>query len=146
MSSRRLMLSRTVPRPRRPLSSTGNPITSTVWLSRQKSRASIRPGGPTSHHLVRPRARCWKNAQIATASASLNMNRETIKQYLDQTEKHIDASDKLVQDQKALIALLEERGRDTARSKTTLAHLEEMRRLHVADRDRLLQALREFEE
>jgi len=74
------------------------------------------------------------------------MNRETIKQYLDQTEKHLDTSEKLVQDQKALIALLEERGRDTARSKTTLAHLEEMRRLHVADRDRLLQALREFEE
>ena len=74
------------------------------------------------------------------------MDRETIKQYLDQTEKHLDASDKLVQDQKALIALLEERGRDTARSKTTLAHLEEMRRLHVPDKDRLLQALREFEE
>jgi len=37
-------------------------------------------------------------------------------------------------------------GRDTTRSKTTLAHLEEMRRLHVADRDRLLQALREFGE
>ena len=53
-------------------------------------------------------------------------------------------SDKLVEDQKALIALLEERGYDTARSKTALAHLEEMRRLHVADRDRLLQALREL--
>jgi DNA-binding transcriptional MocR family regulator len=74
------------------------------------------------------------------------MDRETIKQYLDQTEKHLDTSDKLVQDQKALIALLGERGRATAQSKTTLAHLEEMRRLHVADRDRLLQALREFEE
>jgi len=74
------------------------------------------------------------------------MNRETIKQYLDQTEKHLDTSDKLVQDQKALIALLEERGRDTARSKMTLARLEEIRRLHVADRDRLLQALRKFEE
>jgi len=42
--------------------------------------------------------------------------------------------------------LLEERGYDTARSKTALAHLEEMRRLHVADRDRLLQALRELGE
>jgi hypothetical protein len=69
------------------------------------------------------------------------MDRETIKQYLDQTEMHLATSDKLVEDQKALIALLEGRGRDTAQSKTTLAHLEEMRRLHVADRDRLLQAL-----
>src|SRR5438105_9388643 len=69
------------------------------------------------------------------------MDRETIQRYLDQTEKHLATSDKLVEDQKALIALLEERGYDTARSKTALAHLEEMRRLHVADRDRLLQAL-----
>ena len=74
------------------------------------------------------------------------MDRETIKQYLDQTEKHLATSDKLVEDQKALIALLEERGRDTARSKTTLAHLEQMRRLHEADRDRLLQALRKLGE
>ena len=72
------------------------------------------------------------------------MDRETIQRYLDQTEKHLATSDKLVADQKALIALLEERGYDTARSKTALAHLEEMRRLHVADRDRLLQALREL--
>ena len=69
------------------------------------------------------------------------MDRETIQRYLDQTEKHLATSDKLVADQKALIALLEERGYDTARSKTALTHLEEMRRLHVADRDRLLQAL-----
>jgi len=62
------------------------------------------------------------------------MDRETIQRYLDQTEKHLATSDKLVEDQKALIALLEERGYDTARSKTALAHLEEMRRLHVADR------------
>ena len=72
------------------------------------------------------------------------MDRDTIQRYLDQTEKHLATSDKLVEDQKALIALLEERGYDTARSKTALAHLEEMRRLHVADRDRLLQALREL--
>jgi hypothetical protein len=74
------------------------------------------------------------------------MDRDTIQRYLDQTENHLATSDKLVADQKALIALLEERGRNTARSKTTLAHLEEMRRLHVADRDRLLQALRKFGE
>jgi hypothetical protein len=74
------------------------------------------------------------------------MDRETIKQYLAQTEKHLAASDKLVEDQKALIALLEQRGYDTAQSKTTLTHLEEMRRLHVEGRDRLLQALRELGE
>jgi len=43
-------------------------------------------------------------------------------------------------------ALLEERGRDAARSKATLAHLEEMRRLRLADRDCLLQTLRNFGE
>jgi hypothetical protein len=53
---------------------------------------------------------------------------------------------RVVEDQKALIALLEERGCDTTQSRTTLAHLEEMRTLHVADRDRLLQALRELGE
>ena len=41
------------------------------------------------------------------------MDRETIQRYLDQTEKHLATSDKLVEDQKALIALLEERGYDT---------------------------------
>src|SRR5213080_2029982 len=49
------------------------------------------------------------------------MDRKTIQRYLDRTEKHLATSDKLVADRKALIALLEERGRDTARSKTTLA-------------------------
>jgi hypothetical protein len=74
------------------------------------------------------------------------MDREKMQKYLDQTEKHLATSDKLVEDQKALIALLEERGCDTTQSRTTLAHLEEMRTLHVADRDRLLQALRELGE
>ena len=39
-----------------------------------------------------------------------------MQQYLDQTEKHLATSDKLVEDQKALIAMLEERGRDTTQS------------------------------
>ncbi len=105
------------------------------------SREVIRRVCPTRltlavHLRLAPRGLCYPRG----------MDRETIKQYLDQTEKHLATSDKLVADQKALIALLEERGRDTARSKTTLAHLEEMQRLHVADRDRLLQALRKLGE
>jgi hypothetical protein len=75
-----------------------------------------------------PAALC--NAQCATRA----MDREKMQQYLDQTEKHLATSDKLVEDQKALIALLEERGCDTTQSRTTLAHLEEMRTLHVAVR------------
>jgi hypothetical protein len=44
------------------------------------------------------------------------------------------------------IARLEERGYDTAKARTALAHLEEMRKLHIADRDRLSRALRELGE
>jgi hypothetical protein len=74
------------------------------------------------------------------------MDREMLRQYLQQTEKHLAASDKLVTDQRALIARLEERGYDTAKARTALAHLEEMRKLHIADRDRLSRALRELGE
>ena len=69
-----------------------------------------------------------------------------LRQHLQQTEKHLAASDKLITDQRALIARLEERGYDTAKARTGLAHLEEMRELHIADRDRLSRALRELGE
>jgi hypothetical protein len=74
------------------------------------------------------------------------MDREMLQQHLQQTEKHLAASDKLIRDQRALIAILEKRGYDTAAAKGVLAHLEELRTLHIADRDRLLRALREFAE
>jgi uncharacterized membrane protein len=72
------------------------------------------------------------------------MDREMLRQHLQQTEKHLAASDKLITDQRALIARLEERGYDTAKASTALAHLEEMRKLHIADRDRLSRALRKL--
>jgi hypothetical protein len=74
------------------------------------------------------------------------MDREMLRQHLQQTEKHLAASDELITDQRALIARLEERGYDTAKARTALAHLEEMRKLHIADRDRLSRALRELGE
>jgi hypothetical protein len=74
------------------------------------------------------------------------MDREMLRRHLQQMEEHLALSDKLITDQRALIARLEVRGYDTAQTKTTLAHLEELRELHTADRNRLLRALREFEE
>jgi hypothetical protein len=82
----------------------------------------------------------------ATVVYPRQMDREKLRRYLNQTEKHIASSNQLVTDQRALIARLEERGYDTAQSKTTLAHLEQMRELHIADRDRLSRMLSELGE
>jgi hypothetical protein len=46
------------------------------------------------------------------------MDREMLRQHLQQTEKHLAASEKLITDQRALIARLEERGYDTAKART----------------------------
>jgi hypothetical protein len=64
-----------------------------------------------------------------------------LRRHLQQMEEHLALSDKLITDQRALIARLEVRGYDTAQTKTTLAHLEELRELHTADRNRLLRHL-----
>jgi hypothetical protein len=50
-----------------------------------------------------------------------------LRRHLQQMEEHLALSDKLITDQRALIARLEVRGYDTAQTKTTLAHLEELR-------------------
>jgi len=69
------------------------------------------------------------------------MNREMLQKHLEQTEGHLAASNKLIADQRALIAGLAQRGFDTASAKGVLDNIEEMRKLHVADRDRLLREL-----
>lgn len=74
------------------------------------------------------------------------MDREKLRQYLNQTENHIATTNQLVTDQRALIARFEELGYDTAPSKTILAHLEQLRELHIADRDRLSRMLSELGE
>ena len=74
------------------------------------------------------------------------MDREKLRQYLNQTENHIATTNQLVTDQRALIERFEELGYDTAPSKTILAHLEQLRELHIADRDRLSRMLSELGE
>ena len=64
-----------------------------------------------------------------------------LQRHLEQTEGHLAASDKLIADQRALIARLEQQGFDITSAKGVLGNLEEMRKLHVADRDRLLREL-----
>ena len=66
------------------------------------------------------------------------MDREMLQRHLEQTEVHLAASDKLIADQRALLARLEQRGFDIASATGVLGNLEELRKLHVADRDRLL--------
>jgi len=82
----------------------------------------------------------------ASVFVSGRMDRELLKQHLQETEKRVAASEKLIADQQALIARLEDRGYDTAQSKTTLAYLEKLRELHIADRDRLARVIRELAE
>jgi hypothetical protein len=74
------------------------------------------------------------------------MDRDMLKQHLEQTKHHITISAKHLYDQRALIARLERDGRhdEVTAAKELLAQLEDTLRLHLADRDRLQRALREL--
>ena len=69
-----------------------------------------------------------------------------LQQHLKQTEEHIALNGKHLYEQRALISRLAQDGRhdEVTAAKELLAQLEETRRLHLWDRDRLQRALREL--
>ena len=69
------------------------------------------------------------------------MDREKLKQQLDQAQENVGRSIRLVVDQWNLIASLERKRWDTADARRILNLLEESRDLHIAERDRLLHML-----
>jgi hypothetical protein len=74
------------------------------------------------------------------------MDREMLQRHLKQTEDHIALSDKHIAEQRALIARLEHGGLrdDATAAKELLFQLQDTRRLHFADRERLQRALSEL--
>jgi len=69
------------------------------------------------------------------------MDREMLEQHLLHAEARVAQGDRRVTKQRRLVARLERDGQDTSEARTLLAELEESRKLHVADRDRLLRDL-----
>jgi hypothetical protein len=69
------------------------------------------------------------------------MDREVLEQHLLHAEARVASEDRRVAKQRRLVARLERDGQDTSEARTLLAELEESRKLHIADRDRLLREL-----
>jgi hypothetical protein len=74
------------------------------------------------------------------------MDREKLKRHLDEAEDNIGRGVRLVVEQWNLIAKLERKRWDTADARRVLKLLEESRDLHMAERDRLLRALKDYPE
>jgi hypothetical protein len=74
------------------------------------------------------------------------MDREMLQQHLKQTEEHIALNGKHLYERRALISRLERDGRydEITAAKELLAQLEETRRLHLWDKERLQRALWEL--
>ena len=69
------------------------------------------------------------------------MDRQMIADHLAQAERHVTLGEKNIERQKAIIAELEIDGHDTARARKTLQQFLELQVLHMEDRERLAQAL-----
>jgi hypothetical protein len=72
------------------------------------------------------------------------MDRESLKQQLDEAEENVAQSSQHVAEQWNLIARLEEKGQSTAVARRLLGLLQESRDLHLSERDRLLRVLSEY--
>lgn len=70
------------------------------------------------------------------------MDPQMIKRHLAQAEQHVAEGEKHLIRQRELIAKLERDGHDTKEATAFLEQLEEMQGMHVADRDRLKNELR----
>ncbi len=72
------------------------------------------------------------------------MDRRTLTEYLAQAERHVAEGEHQIACQLEIIDELERSGQDTRAARDQLAHLEEMQRLHLADRDRLRAELQKY--
>lgn len=69
------------------------------------------------------------------------MDKDLIRQHLEQAERHVASGMAVLERQKAVIAKIEAEGFDPDLARDLLAQLEEVQALHVADRDRLIKEL-----
>lgn len=65
------------------------------------------------------------------------MDRAMAKRHLAEAVAHVELGERTVARQRRVIAQLESDGRDSSAARELLAKLEEMRAMHVAERDRL---------
>jgi hypothetical protein len=74
------------------------------------------------------------------------MDRNTTIEHLELTRRHIAQSERHIAHQHEIIAEQQRNGHDTARPKELLYQLEELKRLQVADRDRVEKELAQTSE
>lgn len=67
-----------------------------------------------------------------------------LQQHLAMTERHVALGEEHIAKQKALIAGLERKGRDTVNARAFLVTLHEAQALHLEHRDRLLAELESY--
>jgi hypothetical protein len=69
------------------------------------------------------------------------MDRATTERTLEMVQRHVAEGERIIERQRRLIARMDTLGRDVSRSEELLRSFEESQRLHIADRDRLIQEL-----
>jgi hypothetical protein len=70
------------------------------------------------------------------------MDRAMIAEHLAQAERHVAEGEKIISRQRALVVIAEATGGDAERSKALLASFEDTQAIHIADRERLREELR----
>jgi len=83
-------------------------------------------------------------AQAARYGIIVGIDRDKLQRELARTERHIAETDKLIADQRVQMLSLHTRGYNTASAKGTLGLFQELRKLEVADRERLRWLLQEL--
>ncbi len=86
------------------------------------------------------------NDKTKPACYFIRMDRRSILQRLAQAHQHIALADRLVMRQRDLVERLERAGHDAAEALRMLANLEDLQRLHLADRIRLERELANLDE
>ena len=71
------------------------------------------------------------------------MDKAMIQDHLEQARRHVADGDKHVARQRKLVAKLDRDGHDSREARRLLQQFEELQRLHIGDRDRLVKKLAE---
>ncbi len=74
------------------------------------------------------------------------MDRDITLEHLAEAERRISQSEQHLARQREVLLWLERRGHDTTHARRLLAELQEVHAIFLAQRDRLLNVLHEFEE
>jgi len=72
------------------------------------------------------------------------MDKAMMQDHLEQARRHVADGDKHVARQRKLVAKLDRDGHDSSEARRLLQQFEELQRLHIGDRDRLVKKLAEI--